>query len=158
MTREEYGQAYIEGHERTVRFLLSRGVLRDTAQDVAQAAWARGWEHLNQLRDESLLITWVNAIALNHFRRSLRYEQRHETLVDIAQSSSGLNWAAIELSRILSRCQRNDRTLLEAQLAGVTAKELSKRTGTTPTAIRLRFFRARHAARLAAQEPRASAA
>ena len=151
MTREQYGQAYQEGREHTIRFLLSRGVSRDTALDVAQSAWARGWERLDQLRDESVLVTWVNTIALNQFRRTLRYNLRHETLVDTPHPRPALNWAALDLSRILSRCRRRDRALLQAQLEGVTAKELSEQTGATATAMRLRLFRARQAARMAAE-------
>ena len=64
MTREEYGQAYQRGFDLTVRLLLSRGAPRDRAREVAQAAWARGWERLSQLRNESLVVTWVNTIAL----------------------------------------------------------------------------------------------
>jgi RNA polymerase sigma factor (sigma-70 family) len=151
MTKEQYGQAYKDGREHTVRFLLSRGVKRDTAMDVAQSAWVRGWERLDQLRDESVLITWVNTIALNQFRKTLRHDQRHEALVDTPHPSPAMNWAAMDLSRILSRCRSRDRALLEAQLEGMTAKELSERTGTTATAMRLRLFRARNAARMVAQ-------
>lgn len=151
MTREEYGQAYQDGHEHTVRFLLSRGVNRDTAIDVAQSAWLRGWERLDQLRDERVLITWVNTIALNQFRKVIRQDQRHEALQDTPHPRAALNWAAMDLSRILSRCRSRDRALLRAQLEGVTAKELSERTGASATAMRIRLFRARTAAREIAQ-------
>jgi len=151
MTREQFGKAYQDGHEHTVRFLLSRGVNRDMAIDVAQAAWLRGWERLSQLRDESVLVTWVNTIALNQFRKAFRYDQRHEALQDIPHSRAAFNWAALDLDRILSRCRPRDRVLLEAQLQGVTAKELCERSGSSSIAMRLRLYRARHAARMIAQ-------
>jgi len=151
MTREQFGKAYQDGHEHTVRFLLSRGVNRDTALDVAQAAWLRGWERLSQLRDESVLVTWVNTIALNQFRKTFRYDQRHEALQDMPHPLPALNWAALDLDRILSRCRPRDRALLEAQLRGVTAKELCERSGSSSIAMRLRLYRARHAARMIAQ-------
>ncbi len=113
--------------------LLSRGLNRETATDVAQAAWARGWERLDQLRDESVLVTWVNTIALNQFRRSLRHDSRYEALVDVPHPQPPMNWAAIDLQRILSRCRERDRLLLKAQLEGLTAKELSERTGGSAT-------------------------
>jgi DNA-directed RNA polymerase specialized sigma24 family protein len=72
LTRERYGEAYQKGFDLTVRFLLSRGAWRDNASEVAQAAWARGWEHLIQLRNERLVLTWVNTIALNLYRSVLR--------------------------------------------------------------------------------------
>jgi DNA-directed RNA polymerase specialized sigma24 family protein len=151
MTREKYGEAYEQGLEHTVRFLLSRGIKRDAALDVAQAAWVRGWERLDQLRDEKVLVTWVNTIALNQFRRSLRHD-RYEPLVDFPDPQSSLNWAAIELSRIMSRCRPRDRVLLKAQLEGRTAGELSEGAGSTPTAMRLRLYRARTAARMVTQK------
>ena len=51
MTREEYGAAYKKGYNLTVRFLVSRGLSYDSAQETAQAAWVKGWERLGQLRD-----------------------------------------------------------------------------------------------------------
>ena len=50
-----------------------------------------------------------------------------------------INWAAIDLARLLDSCGRRDRVLLEAQLAGVTAQEFARRHGATQTAIRSRF-------------------
>jgi DNA-directed RNA polymerase specialized sigma24 family protein len=126
-------------------------VNRDTAIDVAQGAWLRGWERLDQLRDESVLVTWVNTIALNQFRKTVRRDQRHEALRDVPYPKPALNWAAIDLSRILSRCRSRDRVLLKAQLEGVTVKELSERSGASAIAMRLRLYRARHAARMIAQ-------
>lgn len=42
------------------------------ACESAQAAWVRGWGRLGQLRDETLVLTWVNTIALNVYRRLIR--------------------------------------------------------------------------------------
>src|SRR3984957_17276059 len=69
MTRDGYGIAYQKGFTLTVRFLLSRGAQREYAMEVAQGAWVRGWERLHQLRDEATVVTWVNTIALNAYRR-----------------------------------------------------------------------------------------
>jgi DNA-directed RNA polymerase specialized sigma24 family protein len=151
MTREQFGKAYQNGHQNTVRFLLSRGVTRDIAIDVAQSAWVRGWECRHQLRDDSVLVTWVNTIALNQFRKAIRHDQRYAPLADAPYPKPALNWAALDLALILSRCSLKDRALLKAQLEGLTAKELSERTGASPTAVRLRLYRARSAARTIAQ-------
>jgi RNA polymerase sigma factor (sigma-70 family) len=147
MTSETFGQAYTDGLHRTVRFLESRGVRHDSATDIAHAAWVRGWERLEQLRDERTIVTWVNSIALNQFRRAIRRERRVETLYDMADPGLPVNWAAIDLSRILKSCSPGQRKLLQAQLEGNTAKEIAEHTGASPTAIRLRFLRARRAAR-----------
>src|SRR5271170_2056642 len=76
MTRENYGDAYQRGFKCTVRFLVSRGVLRDNANELAQAAWARGWEQLSQLRDETTVTAWINTIALNSYRRLIERQNR----------------------------------------------------------------------------------
>ena len=57
MTKEEYGKAYQRGFNLTVRFLVSRGLSYDAALDTAQAAWAKGWERREQLRDPNLKAT-----------------------------------------------------------------------------------------------------
>ena len=151
MTKEAYEQAYREGRHYTLRFLLSRGVAHESAEDVAQAAWLRGWERLNQLRNEELVLVWVNTIALNLYRRSLRQERRFQSLQDPMYTSGSVNWAAIDLARILGFCQSRDRLLLEAQIDGSSAKEIAKAAGVSQTAVRIRLFRARRAARKAVE-------
>lgn len=151
MTREAYERAYSEGRLYTLRFLLSRGVAHDSAEDIAQNAWLRGWERLSQLRNDELVLAWVNTIALNFYRRSIRQERRFQNLQDPIYSPGSMNLAAIDLTRILGFCQTRDRLLLEAQIGGSTAKEIAKAQGLTQTAIRIRLFRARRAARKAAE-------
>src|SRR5260370_37743717 len=72
MTTEEYGKSYERGFRLTVRFLGSRGLAGDAAEETAQAPWGKGLEHLGQLRNSHMLVTWVNSIALNVYRRSRR--------------------------------------------------------------------------------------
>src|SRR6202049_4710012 len=80
MTREEYGSAYKKGYNLTVRFLVSRGLSYDGAQETAQAAWVKGWERLGQLRDSNMVLTWMNSIALNIHRSCMRREHFLQTL------------------------------------------------------------------------------
>jgi len=148
MTREEYGRAYERGFELTVRFLLSRGAHpSDRARDAAQAAWTKGWERLGQLRNDALVVTWVNTIALNVYRSFLRREPMYQALPELA-TRTGVNLAAIDISRILKICRPSDRALLEQQMHGVTAKEIASDQGVTETAVRIRFLRARRAAKM----------
>jgi len=146
MTREGYGQAYRRGFNLTVRFLISRGVPRDMARDIAQAAWAKGWERLSQLRNESMVITWVNAIAMNVHRSVLRSEPAYQALPEL-YTRAEINLASIDLARILKFCCPRDRALLELQMQGETAEEIARKQGVTETAIRIRLLRARRAAR-----------
>jgi len=149
MTSQAFGTVYQQGLKRTIAFLLSRGVPYDTAPDVAQTAWLRGWERLDQLRDETMIVPWINTIALNSHRRAIRSQSREKewkpSLTDSV--TTALNWAAIDISTILDSCRPSDRDLLEAQLLGNSTKELAEQHGVSQTAIRIRLLRARRSAR-----------
>jgi DNA-directed RNA polymerase specialized sigma24 family protein len=147
MTREEFGAVYQIGRERTVRFLLSRGAARALVPDIAQSAWLRGWERLSQLRDPQMIIPWVNSIALNLYRRTIRIECLQQEIRESDHSKTCLNLAAIDVARMLRACPPADRQLLEAQMNGVTAKEMAHEQGLPASTVRIRFFRARRSAR-----------
>jgi DNA-directed RNA polymerase specialized sigma24 family protein len=100
-----------------------------------------------------MVLAWVNTIALNLYRREPRMD-RFRIEPETAGRYTTINWAAIDLARLLDSCARRDRLLLEAQLAGVTAQEFARKHGATQTAIRSRFLRARQAARRIAGEIR----
>jgi RNA polymerase sigma factor (sigma-70 family) len=145
MTRDEYGNAYKKGYERTVQFLVSRGLSPDSANETAQAAWARGWERLGQLRDSKMVMTWMNTIAINLFRNSLRRKPLLEMLPDVLDSPT-IDLAAIDVQGILKTCKENDRLVLERHyLEGYTAREIASAHGWSETAVRIRLLRARRA-------------
>jgi DNA-directed RNA polymerase specialized sigma24 family protein len=147
MTHESFGDAYQRGFDLTLRFLRSRGVPQEIAREAAQAAWAKGWERLGQLRDDELLFTWVNTIALNAYRRIRRHEGSLHALPEIGVKP-GINLAAIDMARILKICCPGDRMLLEQQMRGLTPREIARMRGIPEGAIRIRLMRARRAARL----------
>jgi RNA polymerase sigma factor (sigma-70 family) len=146
MTRDGYGLAYQKGFDLTIRFLLSRGAQREHAMEIAQGAWVRGWERLHQLRDEATVVTWVNTIALNAYRRVMRREAPAQELPEIV-SPHGIDMAAIDINRILNYCRPSERVLFEQQMYGATTEEIAKKQGVTETAIRIRLLRARRATR-----------
>ncbi len=47
---EAFAKEYVKGLRQTIRFLLSKGADIDLAEELAQAAWARGWEARKQLK------------------------------------------------------------------------------------------------------------
>jgi RNA polymerase sigma factor (sigma-70 family) len=145
MTRQEFGAAYEKGFNLTIRFLCSRGLSRDSASETAQAAWVRGWERINQLRDAKMLLTWMNTIALNLYRSSLRREPfLHELPELIAKSRT--NIAVIDLKRVLKTCKKNDQMVLERHyLEGYQVREIAMANGWSETAVRIRLLRARRA-------------
>ena len=148
MTREGYGQAYQRGFDLTLRFLLSRGASWERAREVAQASWVQGWERVEQLRNEGMVVTWVNTIALNVYRRARRNEGIRGDVPTDPGTRPGVNLAAIDIARILKICQPADRALLEQQMTGLTPREIARLRGIPESAIRIRLLRARRAARL----------
>jgi RNA polymerase sigma factor (sigma-70 family) len=143
MTREEYGAAYQKGYNLTVRFLVSRGLSYDSAQETAQAAWAKGWERLGQLRDSNMVLTWMNSIALNIHRSFIRREPLLQTLPELSTPPK-INLAAIDVRRILKCCKTNDRMVLQRHyLEGYKVQEIANSQGWTETAVRIRLLRAR---------------
>ncbi|MCU1334588.1 MAG: polymerase subunit sigma-70 [Bryobacterales bacterium] len=151
ITREEYGDIYQAARGRTIQFLRSCGAAPELAPDIAQSAWLRGWERLSQLRDPRMIVYWINSIALNQYRRTIRTECLFQEIRECDHGKSSLNLAAIDVALMLRACRPQDRLLLEAQLKGVTAKEIAREQGLTETAVRIRFLRARRSARTALQ-------
>lgn len=146
MTHEGYGQAYQRGYSRTVRLLRSRGASLDNAEDFAQTAWLQGWQKLDQLRDEGMIGSWVNMIAINYHRRGSQMQSRYQVLPELC-GHVGVDVARLDAARILQFCRPGDRILFEHQLRGLTPAEIAEREGVSPTAIRIRLLRARRAVR-----------
>lgn len=146
MTQAAYGEAYQKGFGKTVRVLRSRGASVHHAEDVAQTAWLQGWQKLDQLRDEGMITSWINAIALNYYRRGMRYEARYHALTELC-GHVGVDLAPLDAAKMLNFCSSADRTLFELQLGGLTTTEIARKHGVSATAIRSRFLRARRAVR-----------
>jgi len=144
MTVEAYGQAYQRGFDRTIRLLLSRGARNDCAREAAQAAWVKGWERINQLRNESVVTTWVNTIALNCYRGALRSENQLLPLMDLP-AAADINLGSLDLQRVLAWSRPNDRLLFEDYLEGYPIEEIARKHGISYTAARIRLLRARRA-------------
>ena len=67
----------------------------------------RAGERLGQLRDQNMVLTWMNSIALNIHRSYIRREPL-QTLPELSTSPK-INLAAIDVRRILKVCKHNDR-------------------------------------------------
>ncbi len=147
MTREEYGAAYQKGYKLTVRFLVSRGLPYDSAQETAQAAWTKGWERLGQLRNANMVLTWMNSIALNIHRSCIRREPLLQILPELPAPPK-INLAAIDVQRILKSCKTKDRVVLHRYyIEGYKVREIASSQGWTDTAVRIRLLRARRTVR-----------
>jgi DNA-directed RNA polymerase specialized sigma24 family protein len=93
-----------------------------------------------------MVVTWVNTIALNAYRRAMRREAPKQELTETV-SPRGVDFAAIDVHRILDHCRPSERMLFEQQMRGVTTEEMARSQGVSATAIRIRLLRARRATR-----------
>lgn len=147
MTSVQFGEAFQRYSPLTIRFLLSRGASFHIAEEITQAAWTKGWEHLAQLHNPEQISPWVNSIAKNLLRNQPRNEQQwHRSPVYPGWERASLDAANAE--RVLSACTHGDRHLLYATYAeGHTSKQLSERLGVSAVALRVRLLRLRRALR-----------
>jgi RNA polymerase sigma-70 factor (ECF subfamily) len=147
MTTTSFGHAYEVGFRRTIAFLLSRGVSRQCAPDIAQSAWLRGWERLSTLREDKAIFFWINSIALNQYREWVRGSRREEPWPEGCDPQTLFDSNPVETRQILRVCPSKYRLLFRAQLAGLTMDEIAAHTGTTETAVRAKMHRARNCIR-----------
>jgi len=145
MKGNEYAAAFETGYPATRRFLLSRGAAIDEAEEIAQAAWVRGWEFRDQLRDPGLVGFWVNSIARNLFRAKFR--SKMTAPMEGVEAPYWMDLEEIEVRRLLERCSGRDRQLLKRSLEGYSAEEIARDEGITSTGIRVRLLRIRQSLR-----------
>lgn len=151
MTRDEYETAYANSFETTVRRLMARRWSFDDAWDIAQAAWAKGWERLSQLRGEGCVAAWVMRIATRiACDRIAKAERMPELpLEDDGTSFCEMNltdW--LDLMRVIRKCARRHQVIVhELYFEGHSERELAVRKGRSIAAIRGQAYRARRAIR-----------
>lgn len=147
LDRDQFADAFRHGYPMTLRFLLSRGAPTDIAEEVAQAAWAKGWECLEQLQRPNMVGAWVNSIAKNMLKNRLRADQRLEGLTESSKSDSPA-MLSVDVKRILTRCDKRDSRILRGYyLEGYTTEEIAREVGLTPVTVRVRLLRIRRALR-----------
>jgi len=144
VTATQFGTAYTEGFDHTIRFLGSKGLPETEAREIAQAAWTRGWERRHQLRDPKMVLTWINSIALNLFRNEFRRSARHSELPEVPDKRPSPSISRMDVKSMLSRCDDLDRSLLWMQYGeGRTSAEIGSRLGMNPGTVRIRIMRAK---------------
>lgn len=154
MSRESFADAYNGGFRLTVRLLRSKGASADQAEEVAQSAWARGWEVRGQLLAPELVLPWVNSIAYHRLCSGHRRSSKHVALTDRASAShSGLALRA-EARTLLNRCKPHDRALLiQRYYEGLGIREIAERLGMSEVAVRVRIHRCQNGLRAFATGP-----
>lgn len=141
-TRESaYAVAYAAGCQLTVRFLLRQGASLDNAEELAQAAWAKGWECLEQLRNPDVLHCWVNSIALNMYRGACRRPKQVPFEDSASSSNLDLN---LDIERALQQLRDADRECFEHRyIEGRGIREIAIQQHTSEGAVRIRLMRTR---------------
>jgi RNA polymerase sigma-70 factor (ECF subfamily) len=145
ITTTEYQFAYGAGFSQTVRSLLLHGLSKAEAEDVAQAAWVRGWAKRDTLREPASAGGWINMIALNIFRTNYRRDRKRRPLTAHGIAAKQERFVTrIDVQRALLRCSPEDRVLLEdLYVYGYSSEETARRRALTPGAVRVRAFRAK---------------
>jgi DNA-directed RNA polymerase specialized sigma24 family protein len=137
-----YASAYKKGFNVTLRSVRYLGANAETAEEVAQAAWARGWQCRKQLLCPELVGAWVNVIARNLYRSVIRLEKRFLQLEDLAAPSGSLN--TLDAGAMIARCSELDsRMLTMYYLEGYSTGEIADKEKVCATSVRVRLMRIR---------------
>jgi RNA polymerase sigma factor (sigma-70 family) len=146
-TQEQFAAAYRLGFSRTVRFLQSNGVQVELAEEIAQAAWSRGWECRAQLKNHAAIGVWVNSIAKNLLRVDYR---RRKAVEELTEDSATVDAStdSTALAELLAHCSEEDRQLLVRHyMEGWSSNELAPALGISPVSVRVRLLRIKNALR-----------
>ena len=141
ITPEQYAAAYAAGCTRTARLLISRGCSPPLAEETAQSAWSRGWEHRSKLRETEKVLQWVNSIAFNLLRSEFRRREVAAPEVDLPiMPRTGPE--VVDSQRILEHCSPTERELLRKHYSvGYTSKEIAQQMNCSPSTVRVRLMR-----------------
>lgn len=152
MTADSFAEAYAKGFGLTVRFLLSKGANVDTAEEVAQTAWVRGWEAREQLLSKERILPWINSIAYRRFCNDRRRAVRHSELIEVTDPKTAAPSTALDAGILLSMCSPFDKALLtQRYLEGLEMKEIAVAQGLSEIAVRVRIHRCQCALRSSIQ-------
>ena len=139
-----FSDAYVQGFPVTLQFLRSLGIDPDRAEELAQAAWAKGWEKRRSLREQERLIPWVNTIALNLFRTWFRRSKRDEELPETLSCPPPAAQTRLDVQKGLRACGERERTLLrERYFDGYSSLEVAERRQLNPITVRVQLMRAK---------------
>jgi RNA polymerase sigma-70 factor (ECF subfamily) len=143
-------------HNRRI-FRVVRSVVRDDfeAEDVAQEAWVRAYDHLASFEGRALFSTWVTRIAVHEALARVRRARRQESLdLDDAQevampaATPEQNASDGELRRVIEEAvdqlPEHYRTVFMMRtVEGMPVSDTAECLGITEETVKTRAFRAR---------------
>lgn len=142
-----FESGFHSGYINTRRFLQSKGADRELAEELAQAAWTRGWERRAQLRCPELLGSWVNSIAMNLWRNHIIGSRRFGGLKEDILIFSKID-EEMDAAVILKSCLPGESEMLRHfYFDGMSTEEIAKRAKCRPVTVRVRLMRLRDTVR-----------
>lgn len=144
-----YGQL-VERHQGSLRAFLTRFTGHaEQAEDLAQDAFIRAFEHIGDFREDASFKTWLFSIAhrelLQSIRKSGAIHRTSERLMHLTQIEHGdHSFAGIDLQKGLAALTDEERSaLLLADACGMSNSEVASTMGAPLGTVKTYIRRAR---------------
>ncbi len=148
----------VASHRRFLAFLEHKTGDRALAEDLLQAAFVRGLERIDQVRDDESVVAWFYRVLRNaiidHHRKSATAARRLEALLEEPEAPSlppdereSLCACLGELAQALPAADAQ--AIRRVDLDGVAVKDWATEAGITANHAGVRVFRARERLRRA---------
>lgn len=142
-----FARIVAEHHESMARIAFLVSGDRETAEEAEQAAWARIWRRLGDVRDPERLRPWLMSVAANEARQIVRSHRRRQVRELAVATSDGPaagpdHAALVDLANTLARLDPRDRAILGLRyIAGLDSAEIGRAVGMSPSGVRVRLGR-----------------
>jgi RNA polymerase sigma-70 factor (ECF subfamily) len=130
-------------------FVLKQVLHEDVAEDILQDVFIKIHSHIDTLKDENKLQSWIFQITRNtiaDYYRSLKSEDGLSNIIEVTEGSSKEDAKEIDqcVETLLDYLPENYRKALYlTEYQGLTQKELAKKFGITLSGAKSRVQRAR---------------
>lgn len=132
------------------RFFLAQVVSRQYADDLLQETWLRIHQVRHTYRPGEPVLPWLYAIArhirVDHYRKVLRTEIRHQRLEDspdIPHRSEPASAATPDLEALLATLPESQREVLSMlKVAGMSLEEVARATASSVGSVKQKAHRA----------------
>lgn len=146
MIKQRFEHAFREGGpRRTVNLLVRNGARRELAEELTDAAWARGWQNIWQLRNQGKLVAWINSIAMNMLRDEMHRLSLLRSLCSQHDRATApwIDLNAIDARSILQRIRAPQQEILRRfYLLDEPAESIAKDLHISPASVYARVSRA----------------
>ena len=139
--QEAFSELYRQFAPMVHGIVLAR-VPRDEVQDIVQDVFLAAYRNLHSLRDSRVFGPWLVKIARNRAAEFYRSSKPTEELPEHIPGVRRLDGEAAEVLRAIRSLSESYReTLILRLVEGMTAKEISERTGIKPESVRVNLHR-----------------